>query len=53
MNNGETTALQWTPEADLPFSCGGQEGDIVLSVTDADGQTGSASITLHLLYPIC
>jgi hypothetical protein len=51
MNNGDTTSIQWG--ANLPFSCGGNKGEIVLSVTDADGQTASASITLYVSYPPC
>jgi hypothetical protein len=49
---GNTQTLSWVPGKDLPFHCGGNSGVLKLYATNSKG-TGSASIKVLVLYPVC
>lgn len=50
---GSTMTAEWTPEDQVPFSCGGGDVELRLEVTDADGQTGVDDVEVYVYFPVC
>jgi hypothetical protein len=49
---GSDATLSWVPQSNVPFRCGGHSVVLKLYATNANG-TGTASINIRVLYPVC
>jgi hypothetical protein len=49
---GSSATLSWLPKNNVPFRCGGRSVVLKVYATNAHG-TGTGSINIHVLYPVC